>query len=69
MQRGEAVEPSLILPMTSTVPQASQEEYVLHFLICITTLGMGSNVQARLDRETQAALEAPVQRLDWTHPG
>ena len=26
---------------------------------------MRSNVQARLDRETQAALEALVQRLDW----
>ena len=27
---------------------------------------MGSNVQARLDRETQVALEALVQRLDWS---
>ena len=27
---------------------------------------MGSNVQARLDRETQAALKALVRRLDWS---
>ena len=54
--------------MTSTVPQDSQEEYVLHFLICSTNLVMGSSVQARLDRETQAALEALVQLLDWSPP-
>jgi hypothetical protein len=27
---------------------------------------MGTNVQARLDRETQQALEALVRRLDWS---
>ena len=27
---------------------------------------MGANVQARLDRETQNALDALVRRLDWS---
>ena len=43
-----------------------RKSLVLHHSSCSTIEPMKSNVQARLDRESQVALERLVRRLGWS---